>query len=235
MRRRRAVRPGSEACHDAPVRARRASSQLRSQRQRGAAQPRLRLRHEGARQPEARLGRSVLLPPPRGRGHPHRPEARRRHHRRRRCCTTSSRTRTSRAPRSTRSSARRSAPSSTGLTKISRLDLVTKKAEQAENFRKLLVAISSDIRVLLIKLADRLHNMRTLEHMKPESRRRISEETLEIYAPLAGRMGMQTMREELEELAFRWLHPEAYADRHRQARRDAQDRTRAWWRRSAPR
>ena len=65
-----------------------------------------------------------------------------------------------------------------GLTKIKKIDLVTKKAEQAENFRKLLVAISSDIRVLLIKLADRLHNMRTLEHMKPESRRRTSEETL---------------------------------------------------------
>src|SRR6516165_10061222 len=97
-----------------------------------------------------------------------------------------------------------------GLTKIKKLDLVTRKAEQAENFRKLLVAISSDIRVLLIKLADRLHNMRTLEHMQPESRRRVSEETLEIYAPLAGRMGMQTMREELEELAFRWGYPEAY-------------------------
>src|SRR5712691_1260833 len=68
-----------------------------------------------------------------------------------------------------------------GLTKIKKLDLVTKKAEQAENFRKLLLAISSDIRVLLIKLADRLHNMRTLEHAKPESRRRVSEETLEIY------------------------------------------------------
>jgi GTP pyrophosphokinase len=97
-----------------------------------------------------------------------------------------------------------------GLTKIKRLDLVSKKAEQAENFRKLLVAISTDIRVLLVKLADRLHNMRTLEHMSPESRRRNSEETLEIYAPLAGRMGMQAMREELEELAFRWLNPEAY-------------------------
>jgi GTP pyrophosphokinase len=98
-----------------------------------------------------------------------------------------------------------------GLTKIRRLDLVSKKAEQAENFRKLLVAISSDIRVLLVKLADRLHNMRTLEHMKPDTRQRISEETLDIYAPLAGRMGMEAMREELEDHAFRWLHPEAYA------------------------
>jgi GTP diphosphokinase / guanosine-3',5'-bis(diphosphate) 3'-diphosphatase len=98
-----------------------------------------------------------------------------------------------------------------GLTKIKRLDLVSKKAEQAENFRKLLVAISTDIRVLLVKLADRLHNMRTLEHNNPESRKRNSEETLEIYAPLAGRMGMQTMREELEDLSFRWLHPEAHS------------------------
>src|SRR6185295_4797404 len=97
-----------------------------------------------------------------------------------------------------------------GLTKIKKLDFVTKKAEQAENFRKLLVAISSDIRVLLVKFADRLHNMRTLEHMKPESRRRVSEETLEIYAPLAGRMGMQGMREELEQLAFKWGSPDAY-------------------------
>ena len=97
-----------------------------------------------------------------------------------------------------------------GLTKIKRLDLVSKKAEQAENFRKLLIAISSDIRVLLVKLADRLHNMRTLEHMKPESRQRASEETLDIYAPLAGMMGMQALREELEDHAFRWLHPAAY-------------------------
>jgi guanosine-3',5'-bis(diphosphate) 3'-pyrophosphohydrolase len=98
-----------------------------------------------------------------------------------------------------------------GLTKIKKLDLVTKKAEQAENFRKLLLAISSDIRVLLVKLADRLHNMRTLEHMKPAKRRVIAEETMDIYAPLAGRMGMQWLREELEDHAFRWLNPEAYA------------------------
>ncbi|MEM7399477.1 MAG: bifunctional (p)ppGpp synthetase/guanosine-3',5'-bis(diphosphate) 3'-pyrophosphohydrolase [Pseudomonadota bacterium] len=98
-----------------------------------------------------------------------------------------------------------------GLTKIKKLDLVTKKAEQAENFRKLLLAISSDIRVLMVKLADRLHNMRTLEHMKPAKRKTIAEETMDIYAPLAGRMGMQWLREELEDLSFRWLNPEAYA------------------------
>src|SRR5580765_3979544 len=98
-----------------------------------------------------------------------------------------------------------------GLTKIKKLDLVTKKAEQAENFRKLLLAISSDIRVLLVKFADRLHNMRTLGAMKPAKRRIIAEETMEIYAPLAGRMGMQWLREELEDHAFRWLNPEGYA------------------------
>jgi GTP diphosphokinase / guanosine-3',5'-bis(diphosphate) 3'-diphosphatase len=97
-----------------------------------------------------------------------------------------------------------------GLTKLKRLDLVTKEAKQAENLRKLLLAIADDVRVLLIKLADRLHNMRTLGHIPPEARRRIAEETLDIYAPLAGRMGMQEMREELEDLAFRELNPEAY-------------------------
>jgi guanosine-3',5'-bis(diphosphate) 3'-pyrophosphohydrolase len=98
-----------------------------------------------------------------------------------------------------------------GLTKIKKLDLVTKKAEQAENFRKLLLAISSDIRVLLVKLADRLHNMRTLENLKPQKRRIIAEETMDIYAPLASRMGMQWLREELEDLAFKSLNPEAYS------------------------
>jgi len=98
-----------------------------------------------------------------------------------------------------------------GLTKLKRLELVSREAKQAENLRKLLLAIADDVRVLLIKLADRLHNMRTLEFVAPTARQRIAEETLDIYAPLAGRMGMQEMREELEDLSFRTLDPEAYA------------------------
>src|SRR6195256_2333542 len=97
-----------------------------------------------------------------------------------------------------------------GLTKLKKLDLVTKEAKQAENLRKLLLAIADDVRVLLVKLADRLHNMRTLSHMPLEARRRVAQETIDIYAPLAGRMGMHHLREELEDLSFRQLNPEAY-------------------------
>jgi guanosine-3',5'-bis(diphosphate) 3'-pyrophosphohydrolase len=97
-----------------------------------------------------------------------------------------------------------------GLTKIDRLQLVTREEAQAENLRKLLLAISADVRVLLVKLADRLHNMRTLDFMPENKRRRIATETMDIYAPLAGRMGMQDMRQELEDLAFRVLQPDHY-------------------------
>jgi len=96
-----------------------------------------------------------------------------------------------------------------GLTKIGQLDLVSKEAAQAENLRKLLLAVSDDIRVLLVKLADRLHNMRTLEFVPEQKRLRIAQETLDIYAPLAGRMGMQQMRDELEDHSFAVLNPEA--------------------------
>ena len=97
-----------------------------------------------------------------------------------------------------------------GLTKIERLQLVTREEAQAENLRKLLLAISADVRVLLVKLADRLHNMRTLDFMPVDKQRRIAEETMDIYAPLAGRMGMQDMRSELENLSFRTLQPDHY-------------------------
>ena len=96
-----------------------------------------------------------------------------------------------------------------GVTKLTRLELTSKEAAQAENFRKLLVAMSRDVRVLLVKLADRLHNMRTLGSLRPDKRQRIARETMEIFAPLAGRMGMQEMREELEDLAFKELNPDA--------------------------
>ena len=97
-----------------------------------------------------------------------------------------------------------------GLTKLNQLDFASKHAQQAENFRKLLLAIADDARVLLIKLADRLHNMRTLNFMPQDKRARIAQDTLDIYAPLAGRMGMQGMRSELDDLAFRYLMPDAY-------------------------
>jgi GTP pyrophosphokinase len=97
-----------------------------------------------------------------------------------------------------------------GLTKIDKLDLVSKQARQGENFRKLLLAVAEDVRVLLVKLADRLHNMRTLHYVPLDKRARIAQETIDIYGPLAGRMGMRRLREELEGLAFHHLMPEAY-------------------------
>src|SRR5258707_14749379 len=96
-----------------------------------------------------------------------------------------------------------------GVTKLSQLELFSERTKQAENFRKLMLAITSDIRVLLVKLADRLHNMRTLSFIeKPEKRHRIAQETQDIYAPLAGPTGMQNIREELEDLAFAELNPD---------------------------
>ncbi|HET8650752.1 MAG TPA: bifunctional (p)ppGpp synthetase/guanosine-3',5'-bis(diphosphate) 3'-pyrophosphohydrolase [Gemmatimonadales bacterium] len=99
-----------------------------------------------------------------------------------------------------------------GLTKISHLTFRSSAEEQVENYRKLLLSIARDARVIIIKLADRLHNMRTLEHLPPERRTRIATETREIYAPLAHRFGMAGMKAELEDLAFKFLEPEDYRD-----------------------
>jgi guanosine-3',5'-bis(diphosphate) 3'-pyrophosphohydrolase len=94
-----------------------------------------------------------------------------------------------------------------GVTKISKIDFATREEQQAENLRKMMLAMVDDIRVVLIKLADRLHNMRTLEHLEPERQHKIAEETLEIYAPIAHRLGMGKIRGELEDLGFRFLDP----------------------------
>ena len=97
-----------------------------------------------------------------------------------------------------------------GVTKISKIDFATREEQQAENLRKMMLAMVDDIRVVLIKLADRLHNMRTLEHLPPDRQHKIAEETLEIYAPIAHRLGMGKIRGELEDLGFRFLDPVGY-------------------------
>jgi len=114
-----------------------------------------------------------------------------------------------------------------GLTKISTLTFRSTAEEQAENYRKLLMSVARDARVIIIKLADRLHNMRTLDPLSAEKRRRIALETRELYAPLAHRFGMAGVKAELEDLAFKYLEPDDYKQLARQvkARRVERDRT----------
>src|SRR5213596_4299794 len=97
-----------------------------------------------------------------------------------------------------------------GVTKISQIDFSSREEQQAENLRKMMLAMVDDIRVVLIKLADRLHNMRTLEHLPPDRQQKIAQETLDIYGPIAHRLGMGKIRGELEDLGFRYLDPIGY-------------------------
>jgi guanosine-3',5'-bis(diphosphate) 3'-pyrophosphohydrolase len=99
-----------------------------------------------------------------------------------------------------------------GMTKLSRMELQSREQREADNFRKMIVAMAKDIRVILIKLADRLHNMRTLKSLPPEKQKRIAQETLDIYAPLANRLGISKIKIELEDLSFMYLNPEAYQE-----------------------
>src|SRR5579875_3574619 len=101
-----------------------------------------------------------------------------------------------------------------GVTKIDKIQFANREDRQAENVRKMLLAMVSDVRVVLIKLADRLHNMRTLEHLPADKQRSIARETLDIYAPLAHRLGMGKLRGELEDLAFRWVDPITWQQLH---------------------
>ena len=102
-----------------------------------------------------------------------------------------------------------------GLSKLEKIHFNDATHAQAENFRKMLLAMSQDVRVILIKLADRLHNMQTLEHLKPEKRLRIAQETIDIYSPIANRLGLNSMYQELEDLAFRYIHPLRYKTIHK--------------------
>ena len=96
------------------------------------------------------------------------------------------------------------------LPKISKINFKTREEGQAENFRKMVVAMAKDIRVVIVKLADRMHNMRTLQYVSDAKQKKIAQETLDIYVPLASRLGINSVKSELEDLCLRFMHPDIY-------------------------
>lgn len=117
-----------------------------------------------------------------------------------------------------------------GLTKLSKIEFQSREEHQAENLRKLIVAMTRDLRVVLIKLADRLHNIRTLQHMRPDKQKRIASETLEIYAPLAGRLGINWLKNELEDESLKYLDPSAYQELKQRINQKKSERDDYIWR-----
>jgi GTP pyrophosphokinase len=111
-----------------------------------------------------------------------------------------------------------------GVTKIGKLEFRSKEEAQAENFRKMVLAMAKDVRVILVKLADRLHNMRTMQHMRSERQKAISQETLDIFAPIANRLGLSKVKQELEDLCFQYLHDDVYSEITRKLKDGASDR-----------
>jgi GTP diphosphokinase / guanosine-3',5'-bis(diphosphate) 3'-diphosphatase len=130
----------------------------------------------------------------------------------RRCCTTPSRTPRPPSTTSAEGFGEEVAHLVDGVTKLDRIQVESKQQQQAETLRKMIVAMAKDIRVLVIKLADRLHNMETIGYMPREKQKRIAQETLDIYAPLAHRLGMQNFKLRLEDLGFKTLHPKRYEE-----------------------